>query len=108
MTEESYTPTTNEVRNDYTPDTEQVRRYWQYGANAWFDGVARDDDTGPDGSIGAEFDRWLAGVKADARREGQAKAWDEGRQAGVDDMIAAEVGSFRRRKPNPYRNGAGQ
>ena len=71
--------------SEYTPTTEHVRDLALRLMNA------------------AEFDRWLAGVKADARREGQAEAWDEGRQAGVDDMIAAEVGSFRRRKPNPHR-----
>ena len=56
--------------NEYTPTTDQVRRYWQYGANAWADEVARDDDTQADGtSIGAEFDRWMNQVKAEV--------WDE-------------------------------
>lgn len=50
----------------YTPNTDQVRRYWQYGANAWADGVAHDDDRQADGSSnGAEFDRWLKQVKAE-------------------------------------------
>ncbi|GLB62689.1 hypothetical protein NCCP2495_05670 [Dietzia sp. NCCP-2495] len=50
---------------------------------------------GTDGEKAEAFDRWLDQVRADA--------WDEGRKAGVDDMIAAELGTFRSRKPNPYR-----
>lgn len=47
----------------YTPTTEQVKRYWLYGANAWSAGVASDRDV-PDPVDGdlpsAQFDRWLA------------------------------------------------
>lgn len=58
------------MADQYTPKTEQVRRYWQYGANAWADGVARDDDMHPvDGSIGEEFDRWLAARDAQVLRD---------------------------------------
>lgn len=31
-----------------------------------------------------------------------ADAWREGRKAGVDDMIAADLGVNRRNLPNPY------
>ena len=58
------------MADQYAPKTEQVRRYWQYGANAWADGVARDDDMHPvDGSIGEEFDRWLAVHDAQVLRD---------------------------------------
>lgn len=70
---------------EYTPSTEQVRRYWQYGVNAWMAGVADDRDDGPDGSIGAEFDRWLkahdAKVAAATLREA---ADDVGRHGSGD------------------------
>lgn len=79
--------------SDYTPTTEQVRRYWQYGANAWLAEHATDNDDGPDGSIGAEFDRWLAAHD----RAVQAKAWDEGEAARAalarvtDDSMAETI-----------------
>lgn len=78
--------------SEYTPTTEQVRRYWQYGANAWADEVARDDDTQVDGSsIGAEFDRWLSQLLAET--------WDEGytARASEDRLSPGES--------NPYRVG---
>lgn len=73
---------------DYTPTTEQVRRYWQYGANAWADGVARDDDQQPDmtqesgsSSIGEEFDRWLGAVISKAKTYGYSEGY---KQSTVD------------------------
>lgn len=33
-----------------------------------------------------------------------AGAWREGRKAGVDDMIAADLGVNRRNLPNPYES----
>ncbi len=60
--------------SDYTPTTEEVwRAYinWEYG--------------GP----GAEFDRWLAEVKAEA--------WADGASAGCMCSVAEP--------PNPYRQG---
>lgn len=68
---------------EYTPTTEQVRRYWQYGANAWLAGVADDRDDGPDGSIGAEFDRWLDAHDREVRAEALSEAADW--LAGMDD-----------------------
>lgn len=76
----------------YTPTTEQARRYWRYGANAWLDNVARDDDAGPDGSIGAEFDRWLDQVRAEV--------WDEGHSDGQHNEHEYRDG---RKITNPYR-----
>lgn len=55
--------------SEYTPTTEQVRRYWLYGVDAWANGHAALSDT-PDPVTGdkpsAQFDRWLANVKAAA------------------------------------------
>ena len=47
----------------------------------------------------AEFDAWLAKVKADARREGQTEAWDEG-YSSCNEYQNAYVPAPR---PNPYR-----
>jgi hypothetical protein len=49
--------------NEYTPTTEDVRAAW------WWHRGGEGADAGP-GTALAEFDRWLAGVVADARREG--------------------------------------
>ena len=49
----------------------------------------------------AEFDAWLDKAKADARREGQADAWDEGYSA-CNEYQNAYVPAPR---PNPYRKG---
>ena len=63
--------------SEYTPTTQQVRRYWQYGANAW--SAASADDRDPVGQrFGAQFDRWLAAHDAEVK----AEAWDEGYSAG--------------------------
>ena len=75
--------------NEYTPDEFNVRMAWVTTG------------IGPEDNLNAEFDRWLDQVKAEARREGQADAWDEGAQAQ-----AAAYGMDRDTGPNPYRNGA--
>lgn len=50
------------------------------------------------------FDVWLKGVRADARREGQAEAWDAGWAARHHyDERAGEPPT-----PNPYRQEADQ
>lgn len=48
--------------NEYTPTTKQVREAWGY----W----RHDPGVLPEDVAFAEFDRWLAQVKADAWREG--------------------------------------
>ena len=78
MSEQPYTPTTNEVRNAYRLSDQDI------------DGSPYLPEKSD-----AEFDRWLAGVKAEA--------WEEGAMQGHDDHeFGVEVWT------NPYRNGAGQ
>lgn len=60
---------------DYTPTTEEVR-------SAWMDGLS---------SLGAEFDRWLAEVKA--------QAWEEGFVHGAGSPVTGSI------THNPYRQG---
>ena len=55
----------------------------------------------------AEFDSWLDQVKAEARSEGQAEAWNVGRTKGIWDT--AHRGKWNDdgdlvvpRTPNPY------
>lgn len=69
--------------DDTPPTTEYVRHF--YASGRWADGVGQ-SDTEP------EFDRWLAGVKADA--------WDEGFEAvpSVTDWHRNTI-----KKSNPYR-----
>lgn len=55
-----------------------------------------------------EFDRWLDQVLAEARREGQAEAWDEcatesGYRGWMHDYAVTEM-----QERNPYWNGADQ
>ena len=82
---EPYTPTTDEVRSGYADGGGEYRDI----AEGW-------------------FDRWLDQVKADARREGQADAWDEGYRAGADDMSDLRAGrlTFQTITSNPYRQEA--
>lgn len=77
----------------YVPTTADVRREYRHrGADpAEFD---------------AAFNRWLARERAEARRQGQAEAWDE----AVASAHLEEDQHFIMIKhdPNPYRDGAGQ
>lgn len=56
--------------SDYTPTTEQVKRYWMYGADAWARGVAGLSDE-PDPAYGVrpseQFDRWLTAHDAQVK-----------------------------------------
>lgn len=63
--------------SEYTPTTEEVRNDWASGID-------------PAGRR-AEFDRWLAEVKA--------QAWEEGQDAELE-RLAEEPP-----RPNPYRQG---
>lgn len=73
--------------DDYTPTTEEVRRQWNNAVRS--DLVA---------ARSADFNRWLASVRADA--------WDEGAQ-----WAAVELGAIKRVEnqwvaptDNPYRS----
>jgi len=85
MTE--YTPTTNDVREFYQGQLEKT------GENIY---TFVDEE-----ECNAQFDRWLAGVKAEA--------WDEGHNAGWesrhDDAIGGFTpsGSHESDAKNPYR-----
>ena len=59
---------------DYTPTTEEVRDGWVEVQNAWWPGCPDNWDD----LKAAEFDRWLAEVKA--------QAWDEGQLALLEYM----------------------
>lgn len=76
MTNDSdeYTPTTEQVRNDYA-----AKNYYRPG----------------DGFAGAEFDRWLGGLKA----EWQAEAYELGR----DHEFRYSVMQQGEVPTNPYR-----
>lgn len=60
------------MSEEYTPTTEQVKRYWLYGADAWSRGVAGLSDE-PDPADGVrpseQFDRWLAAHDAEIREQ---------------------------------------
>ena len=80
MSEQPYTPSTVEVRNAYRLSDQDI------------DGspyLPEKSDT--------EFERWLAGVKADA--------WGEGYRAGSQDMSDLRAGrlTFQTITTNPYR-----
>ena len=81
--------------NEYTPTTDEVRVGWIVGETRDGHGVDHEDLV-PE--VSAEFDRWLAGVKADA--------WDEGYRAGSQDMSDLRAGrlTFQTITSNPYRN----
>ena len=64
--------------SDYTPTTEDIRAGWEYAT-----AVIGDEGT-------AQFDRWLAEVKA--------QAWDRGYEAGLTDFASSMT-------TNPYRQG---
>lgn len=94
--------------SEYTPTTDEVRECW---ATA---------EINPDGYIAdglpvpneieqyAEFNRWLDQVKAAARREGRAEAWDacvtkSEARGWMHDYAVTEM-----QESNPYRKEAGQ
>lgn len=54
-------PMTERTYGGYTPTDEQVRAYW---SARWYGGLSYEERND-------EFDRWLSGVKAEARLAGQ-------------------------------------
>lgn len=67
--------------SDYTPTTEEVREAWII-ARYWDDYELFDIDEKMRDEESAQFDRWLKQVKAEA--------WDEGFDAGVDNVVLKE------------------
>jgi hypothetical protein len=65
--------------SDYTPTTEMVKSLYEIGKIKAYDSYDL-----------AEFDRWLAEVKA--------QAWDRGYEAGLTDFASSMT-------TNPYRQG---
>ena len=69
------------LMSDYTPTTEDVREVFAGGIYRHFT------------YAGAEFDRWLAEVKAQAWEEGHSQPWELGE------------GGYALKAVNPYRQG---
>ena len=72
--------------NEYTPTTEQVREAWRTARH--------DPGVLPDDVAFAEFDRWLAQVKADAWHEG----YNDGRRQDAEGDDGPQF-------TNPYHEG---
>lgn len=89
--------------SEYVPTTDEVRECWVM-AEPSSDGYASAGLQVPDeAGMYAEFDAWLDQVRADARREGQAEAWDEcatesGERGWMHDYAVTEMW-----ERNPYR-----
>lgn len=82
------------MSDQYTPTTVEVR--FAYTDRRDFDSQIGLGDGPGDEEAGAEFDRWLASVKAEA--------WDEGHSAGETDMFTHYMhGAGHPETPNPYR-----
>lgn len=82
MSDQGYTPTTDEVCSDYI----------RASAGPFIRPNVRECHV-------AEFDRWLAEV----RREAAEKAWDEGERAGMHNDRLMTDGSDDGFADNPYR-----
>ena len=83
--------------SDYTPTTEEVRNQYVFSASVIDETRFVDPTQGE-----AEFDRWLAEVKAEAWEEGESDGrWNEEHQAMI------ERGN-REAIANPYRQGEEQ
>ena len=83
--------------NDYTPTTEEVRSAYHYYGK--YPELAPDDNT----VTGAEFDRWLRQVKAEAWAEGAQSECDYNWRC--DEAQAAGLGVMIFRPKNPYLSG---
>lgn len=86
------------MSNPFRPDTDSVRLAYvdRQGLLAQFARTGRKEDA----AYEAEFDLWLAKVKADA--------WAEGYRAGSQDMSDLRAGrlTFQTITSNPYRQEA--
>ena len=94
------------MSNPFRPGADSVRLAYvdRQGFLAQFARTGRKEDA----AYEAEFDLWLAKVKADARREGLADGWDEGHDAATDEAPDGVWPDAWIDTPNPYRNGAGR
>lgn len=94
--------------SEYVPTTDEVRECW-VTAEPSPDGYASAGLRVPDeAGMYAEFDAWLDDVRAAARREGQAEAWEE----AVNECYAlGSLYDYDRDEAhvrNPYRQEADQ
>lgn len=83
--------------SEYVPMTDEVRAGWM--------------TSGPPSSTvvrALDFERWLDRVRAAARREGQAEAWDEGHDAATDEAPDGVWPDAWIDAHNPYRQEADQ
>lgn len=79
--------------SDYTPTTEQVRSAWAYFRN-----VSQADTTYPEAL--AQFDRWLADIKADVWDEAHAAGFCEGSHGFNPDECAPHENLYRQEQSN--------
>lgn len=87
----------------YAPTTSDFREVWA-GFNGYGGLVARPHSVTTDEGY-AEFDRWMAKVKAGAKREGMRQGWEEAVEKAADCgwMHVDAVADVSDR--NPYRGG---
>lgn len=106
------------MSDDNTPTTEDFRREYASGKTGCgcCSGSAayiRADGTQVPASTDfqeatQEFDRWLAGVKAEAWEQGATHAWNEGirrQNPEVADAIEDDFLPYSVRKNNPHKGG---
>lgn len=75
--------------DDYTPTAVEVRDAWVTSELNSARNITSTEDI-------ADFNRWLASVRADA--------WDEGRKSAINDGPDGSVLVSWGGKPNPYRS----
>lgn len=82
---------------------------WPHDAEGIVREALREYVSDGDGEDEKVLAAYMAGVRAVARREGQAEAWDEGFEVGTEAGGRwAENGGPDNDDRNPYRNGEGQ
>lgn len=86
------------MTSDYTPTTERVRQRWLEAYEYERDMPGKIRVRYPD-EVLAQFDCWLA----EHDRQVAERAWDEGFDAGRDDLGAAAVAIEHGEDENPYR-----
>jgi hypothetical protein len=96
---EAYTPTTEEVRDNYDPEC--APRFADYFSRSQtFSRLEQPEDLWD--AIRDEFDRWLRTVKAEAWAEGQQRGWmDAMESVQADTAVSRALAGM---SPNPYRS----